>query len=549
MNRKQKIIVSITGIFIVLLALVGLTYAYFLTRITGNSNDKSISVTTANLELVYQDGNGILKTSKLEPSNDYITFFDDDGNEHESKIFTVTNNGNATVEGYKVYLENVQNQLERKDDLVYTLSCKSYTKYGEEDQAISGECTGVNTETTFPSVITNIVSNDIAVGITHEYELKAKYKEMNVDQSIDMNKVISAKINIADAKTKYLAREIMDNALSTETVAHNKTIYIEPSLQDGTTYTIPAEQTNKEDERILTYTFDDYGTSYYFRGAVEDNYVNFAGMCWRIVRIEGDGSIKLILDDRYAECNDNETIITSTLYTGNWSDGKNYKYGYNDKYELDFLNYSGGLADSFNSFQTSKLTSINLEKLKVDEWCYDDKETIINETCHDYDLDGIEETCYVTKKYYGTYTRIIKDYNPSLKCLGTKLTKFKDGTSMYVATLTADEIAFAGGTSSSTNQLNFYLSNDYILEQFENSGGFEFSHWSLLSPVGYDTYVPHAFITSAYAGRISDVSLENSSGNRSRPAITLKKNITTITNNDIINYGQPGTRTNPYVIN
>ena len=52
MNRRQKIIVSVTGIFIVLLILVGLTYAYFLTRITGNTNDKSISVTTANLELL-----------------------------------------------------------------------------------------------------------------------------------------------------------------------------------------------------------------------------------------------------------------------------------------------------------------------------------------------------------------------------------------------------------------------------------------------------------------------------------------------------------------
>ena len=51
MNRKQKIIISVTGIFIVLLILVGLTYAYFLTRIQGNTNTKSISVTTANLIL------------------------------------------------------------------------------------------------------------------------------------------------------------------------------------------------------------------------------------------------------------------------------------------------------------------------------------------------------------------------------------------------------------------------------------------------------------------------------------------------------------------
>ncbi len=40
---------------------------------------------------------------------------------------------------------------------------------------------------------------------------------------------------------------------------------------------------------------DDYGTSYYYRGAVENNYVVFANMCWRVVRVVGDGSIKLTL--------------------------------------------------------------------------------------------------------------------------------------------------------------------------------------------------------------------------------------------------------------
>ena len=61
MNRKQKIIVSVVGITIVLLTLLGLTYAYFLTRIQGNTNEKSISVTTADLKLVYDDGSDVTK--------------------------------------------------------------------------------------------------------------------------------------------------------------------------------------------------------------------------------------------------------------------------------------------------------------------------------------------------------------------------------------------------------------------------------------------------------------------------------------------------------
>ena len=68
MTKKNKIIVSITGIFLILLILVGLTYAYFLTRIQGNTNTKSISVTTADLELVYGDGNGEISQERIQPA-------------------------------------------------------------------------------------------------------------------------------------------------------------------------------------------------------------------------------------------------------------------------------------------------------------------------------------------------------------------------------------------------------------------------------------------------------------------------------------------------
>ena len=39
---------------------------------------------------------------------------------------------------------------------------------------------------------------------------------------------------------------------------------------------------------------DDYGTSYYFRGTPDNNYVKFAGFYWRILRMNGDGSIRMI---------------------------------------------------------------------------------------------------------------------------------------------------------------------------------------------------------------------------------------------------------------
>ena len=122
MNRRQKIIVSVTGIFIVLLVLLGLTYAYFLTRITGNSNPTSISVTTANLELVYGDGTTAILTSSnpLMPSSTPIG----------TKDFTVTNNG---------------------DDSEYVVVFEDVTVKYAADTVIDGEAVTAGTDTTFES--------------------------------------------------------------------------------------------------------------------------------------------------------------------------------------------------------------------------------------------------------------------------------------------------------------------------------------------------------------------------------------------------------------
>ena len=62
---------------------------------------------------------------------------------------------------------------------------------------------------------------------------------------------------------------------------------------------------------------DDYGTSWYFRGKQSYNYVNFAGFTWRVVRINGDGSIRLILDGTL----DKLSIKSNSLLTAIDSDG------------------------------------------------------------------------------------------------------------------------------------------------------------------------------------------------------------------------------------
>ena len=648
MNRRQKIIVSVTGIFIVLLILLGLTYAYFLTRITGNSNPTSISVTTANLELVYGDGTTAILTSEtpLMPSSTPIG----------TKDFTVTNNGDDSE--YVVVFEDVtvkyaadtviDGETVAKDtpttfdsnDFVYTLTCTVKDKSG--NTLSDKSCDGVENGS-FPMDGGIVLGNSIDKDDVHSYVLTLYYLDNGLDQSADMNKALNGKVNIKDIKsinpysenTSSLAYNIINNSMlnknGTELVStllsgiatstsgknYNTTItestatissvsstygayywtyaddykldekngftltgvhtckysecygdltgkYLVSNSASSNGYAIDSTRTttglttiykvttagtsatssislakytisSKDiEEKTLSTTVDDLGVSYYYRGDVQDNYVNFAGMCWKIVRIEGDGSVKLILEDQYTTCNDAEDTdgsgTTDYAYTGNWVLGYGpYGYTYDedtDTYRVNYLNYEGGMADKFEEFQTNKLSGVT-DKLKSGNWCYNDIAyedeagliPLLDKTNH-----------YDNKKsfHYDSYTRLHNKREATLKCNGTIMDKYRTNNDMYVGTITADEIVYAGGKVYSSNE-KYYLINDY---QYDNEEWF----WSL-SPNGFDG-LDYAFLVSDY-GDLSDASVEYYSA--FRPAVSLKSSTTIV-------QGGEGTKTNPYVI-
>lgn len=177
MNRKSKIIISITGIVIISLILIGLTYGYYMTKINGNTNDKSISINMANLELTYNDGNGLIEATNIIP-----------GESIKTKTFTVKNTGNAKIDNYVVYLDDVVNTFVDKNDLRLTLKCTS-------DVA---SCNG--TIINYPSKNTILITNNIEKNETQSFELIVEFIETNDDQSDNMEKTLSGNIVIKDIK-------------------------------------------------------------------------------------------------------------------------------------------------------------------------------------------------------------------------------------------------------------------------------------------------------------------------------------------------------------
>lgn len=538
MNRRQRIIISVTGIFIILLILVGLTYAYFLTKIKGNDNEKSISVTTADLKLEYSDINDILVSEEnVEPGNSW------------TKTFAVTNNGNKTVTNYGVVLENIENGLERKEDLVYTLTCTQYTKatYKVENKVASGTtsgtCNGVSSETTYPSVGTILVENSIDTDKVQAYTLTVTYKETNTDQSVDMNKRFSGKVNIVDPKlfgpfgTDTLASTIINTA-------KNQTDSTRTTLgSEVTTFT----STSGANEHVLNTAPDDYGTSYYFRGNVIDNYVSFADKTWRIVRINGDGSIRLILDDVAKDTSGN---AIKTAFNATNSDNA-------------YVGYMYGTAGSTTYEVTHENKNDSTIKVAVDKWYEDNLKTnyanYLSDTlfCGDKTLaeNGIggvtKQLGYGTNKtYYSSAERLtyssgttdITPSKPTFKCAE----KAMDNYSRYTTTkgilpngketngdlkypiglLTADEVAYAGAYKYNQTNKAYYLYNSSIT-----------SYWWFSAPNGCNGSSAYIWNFHYMYGSLSFNFVEYSFG--FRPTINLKQDI---------KFTGTGTSSDPYKI-
>ena len=312
----------------------------------------------------------------------------------------------------------------------------------------------------------------------------------------------------------------------------------------SSSYTYKQITSNKNTtEALLASTEDDYGTSYYFRGAVKNNYVQFANKCWRIVRVNGDGSIKLVLhsdntSSSSSPCaaSNNSTTAAFARYSGS-SYTSTFNDNYNDNAYIGFMYGATGASDYASTHANTNKSTIltNLEtwytnnlasyadKLADTIWC-NDKSTVSGGLGY-----GTNETDYAA------YNRLASTKQPTLKCPndnnGGKLSKFTvddttngNGNLTYkIGLLTADEIAFSGSIAYTYNR-STYLQ--------ENTGT---TWWWSLSPYFFNGGV--AFVWFVSSGYLSSVSVSGSIG--LRPAISLISS-TSVTGN--------GTSDNPYVV-
>ena len=407
--------------------------------------------------------------------------------------------------------------------------------------------------------------------------------------TIENPKKVKYSEGLSTLKGKYMVSSAYDysDVLSDtdellETTNKKQLLLIRDTSAEGFTYskisggmkTFP-----EETEAVMASTADDYGTSYYFRGAVENNYVEFANKCWRIVRVTGDGSIKLALFNNNTEGNTNPCAEANDSGDAAITGESQFNYAYGDNAFVGLMYGNVGCSDGTSADQSACTSAggtwtasasyanahANINKstiLKYLESWYDDNiaryDSYIADTIWCNDKSTVKDTTFnpwgltlgtnygygLNVNYYGASQRLLQndEYalvlagSPSLICpnddLGGKLSKYtvSDTTNgngdldKKIGLLTADEVVYAGG-----GNVNFSY---YLLKNTEN--GF----WWALSPRYFNGV--YAFVWGVDGGYSG---LDGGYVNYHRgvrPSLSLKSTVP-------IASGK-GTRTSPYVV-
>ena len=280
-------------------------------------------------------------------------------------------------------------------------------------------------------------------------------------------------------------------------------------------------------------TQDDWGDSYYFRGAVNNNWVSFAGYYWRIIRINGDGSIRMIYSGNGSpattgtgtQIGTNTFSINGSTYNNNAYVGYMYTVG-----QVHGLGTNSGIKNTLDSwYQTNIANKGYGDKVSTEAGFCGDREPSTNSS-----TSNGQGGTGTTVTYYGGYIRLVNSTkNPTLKCKNNEDMYTVSGSSRGnkaltnpVGLITADEVSMAGGVYGQTNQ-SYYL--------YTNS-----AYWTM-SPYYFDVGGSNSW---AYVFRV------NSSGQLGgywvsnaygvRPVINLSTDVTAKLGN--------GTSSTPYEI-
>ena len=380
-------------------------------------------------------------------------------------------------------------------DIVYEYDSGSYIYGGSQtksvakngDKEITLQVSGVNGTNNFASeknfdydsswsglkrtLVSGATISSNGTLTTQNISITGKYYNLTIPQTSIEGKVFTGKIYVTNHSCstseipayitllnayggKGSITELPDSAFANVTTASDKGMYA------------------KDDD----YTATTGMKSYYYRGAVDNNWVKFGkdntgnDIYWRIIRINGDGSIRMIYSGTTAPTSSTATVMTGTGTQINASIYEFYSSFGNPSYVgymfTEGQQHGNGTPSTIktaidNWYKTTTLeTDATTKSLVADQIFCNDRSATTSERGTPGEISGSMNTS--TTYYYGAYVRLVTNKSPKLTCpiasdKFTVNTSNGNGALTYpVGLITADEVAMAGGVYGSSNENSSY---------------------------------------------------------------------------------------------
>ena len=460
--KKQTQIIALS-VFVMVIGILGVSYALFMK--VDQSEEQTIQSGSLIMQLSAYDGSTVI-TDNNTPIED------SEGLLSKGYSFSVTNNGTLPITYYIALYDN-------PDDTSTNKVNYNYIK--------------VSLDNGTPFTLGSITAKDSAGRYILKQDISLapdKYDTHNIKIWLDedtpeseIGKTISLKI--------YAYGEVCEDGECNGGKTDNVKKIISqldttgkcPSVNEDGSVNVTVVEANYG---YLCKALDAYGDSYYYRGTVTNNYVKFADKYWRIVRINGDGTVRVIYDGTSAHANgessEDRQIGTSAF---NSSDNDNAHVGYMygatgaSTYAAAHANTNDTTIKAYidNWYKTNILGTANEQYLADNVFC-NDRSISSNKPSSSYNNLGYGTNATAYRWYYGPWES--GGYNSSMKLICPQKndaftvsdTTNGNGALTYpVGLLSTDEIVLAGGWNEENSGYYLYSGQVWWASSPSDFGG------------------------------------------------------------------------------
>ena len=540
MTKGKSRYFLIGGIILLVCIFVGISYAYW--QLTLQQTNKNV-VTIDCFDITFQENSDAITLNKAYPISDA------EGMKSSPYTFTITNQCSSSA-SYQVNLEVLNTT---------TLTNANYISvmFGNAAPDLLSSYNTVTPTLSEAQTSYRLMTGYLDPNGSVTYDLRLWLDGETGPNPDSMNKTFQSKITVV---ASYITETASDYEICVGRYGEDSTncqIIAEamsdegscPTLnEDGSVVVSNIEGTNS----YVCSAPDNYGNSYYFRGNVTNNYVKFGkneqgqDMYWRIIRINGDGSIRLIYDGTSAHANGEDNAdrqIGTSTYNSSSNDNAYVGYMYGTPGSSSYAETHANTNDStikayLDDWYKRVFSGTSYESYIVDNIFCSDR-SLLHDTAQDYAGEQYSNLGYGTEltayRWYGDplAASMGDEYAfmltyPNLQC-SSQNDRFTvsdevigNGDLTYpIGLITTDEVYLAGGFGA--ENYDYYLyTGDY--------------YWTM-SPVDFSD--GRAYVRYVYSD--GDVSSRDYVNNLTgvRPTLNLIP--------DSLKFGN-GTMSNPYTV-